>query len=83
MFTAHLTPTGPGSYDLTVRRDGYQPRHVDRLNTGNDQGELFDAAGEALAAHGWRPASGDPAFFWGSPDGNLFDGPWRAIVEQV
>jgi hypothetical protein len=85
MFTAHLTPAGEGAYDLTVGRDGYQPRHVTRLDVGPDpdQGVLFDAAGEALAKHGWRPAGGDPAFFWGSPDGNMFDGPWRSRVEQA
>jgi hypothetical protein len=83
MFTAHLTPTGDGSHQLTVQRDGYQPRHLGRVDGDPNQGDLFDTAGEALTRNGWRPTGGDDQFWWGAPDGNMFDGPWQAQVEQT
>lgn len=84
-YTAHIdfTTDAPNAdfYAVTVRRDGRAFEAIGILDASLEQPALFDAAAALLCANGWRP-DGDPVFFWGTPDGNLFDGPWRARAER-
>jgi hypothetical protein len=82
-YTAHIEdPDQFGYRELNIYRDG---EHVKRIGVvrGDDHGALADAADPMLRGDGWRPEDGGAVFWWGAPDGNMFDGPWRAAVERT
>ena len=76
-FTAHIDrPDAFGIHTVTVRRDGHLLKRI-----GVVDGEPLMDAENLLRRDGWLP-EGDLIFWWGAPDGNMFDGPWTARVRR-
>lgn len=82
-FTAHIDhPDRLGVRAVEIRRDGQFLKHVGVVE-GADLADMTDTCDSMLRRDGWQPPGGKPTFWWGSPDGNLFDGPWRAVIERT